>query len=234
MKQFVILLSFICFVLISCGPSMESENKAWQSNLEATKNLKTEYPVFATLIDLKITEATKLWTEASNISKEDEKLKKMVAANDLLDDGCIGNLQNMKSKVSDLKSKKESLMELKTTDDLMESRVQTILESVEDAIKKAEKVIYMSVSDYNIQDAPGKIDKAFNKLTDAYREVEIMIDNINKENQTIANDKSQKEQEVKDQQIKAEEAAKDIKCPYCGTMNSHDYSKCKSCGAPKE
>jgi chromosome segregation ATPase len=213
---------------------MESENKAWQSNLDAAKNLKAEYPVFATLIDLKITEATKLWTEASNLSKEDEKVKKMVAANDLLDNGCIGNLQNMKSKISDLKSKKESLMELKTKDNVTESRVQTILENVEDAVKKAEKVIYMSASDYNIQDAPGKIDIAFNKLTDTYREVEIMIDNINKENQSIANDKAQKEQEVKDQKDKAEEAVKDIKCTYCGTMNSHDYSKCKSCGAPKE
>ena len=234
MKKLVILFSIICYVLISCGPSMESENKKWTKNLSAANDLKAKYPVFAVLIDSKITEATKLWNDASGISNEDEKLQKMVSANDLLDEGSIGNLSNMQSKISDLRSKKESLMKLKTPDLQLESRAQNAFETVEDAVKKAEKVLYMTADEFNIDEAPGEIDRAWNSLNDAYSEVEIIINNINNANKTVADEKARKEQQIQDDKKKAEEMAQDIKCPYCGTMNPHDYTKCKSCGAPKE
>jgi len=234
MKKLFILLSIAVFSLVNCGPSMESENKAWQQNLDAAKNLKSEYPVFAALIDLKIEEATKLWNESSKITNEDQKLDKMVAANDLLDAGTIGNLQNMKSKISDLKAKKEGLMKLKTPDEQTETRAQAAFETVNNAVAKAEEVLTMSQTDFNISDAPVKIDMAWNGLTDAYREVEIIIDNINKETKAVEDEKAKTEQQAKDEKLKAEEAVKDIKCPYCATMNPHDYSKCKSCGASKE
>jgi phosphatidylserine/phosphatidylglycerophosphate/cardiolipin synthase-like enzyme len=234
MKHLVILFCFAIFALISCGLSLESENENWKKNLEAANNLKAEYAVFKPLIDKKIEEATKLWDEAAKISNEDQKLKKMLAANDLLDAGCLANLMNMKDKISDLKSKKESLMQLKTPDDQLESRAQRAFETVEDAIKKAEKTLYMTQADFNIDEASAKIDRAWGGLNDAYKEVEIIIDNINKENNAITQDKQQKDSQVKQEKQKVEEAAKDIKCPYCGTLNPHNYSKCKSCGAPKE
>jgi hypothetical protein len=234
MKQSVTLLCIAIFALISCGPSKESESKAWQKNLDAAKSLKSTYPVYASLIDSKISEATKLWDEAAGISNEDAKLKKMVAANDLLDAGCIGNLSNMKSKISDLKLKKEGLMQLKAPDYQTESRARNAFQTVENAIDKAEKVLYLTPAEFKLEEAPGKIDIAWNGLTDAYREVEIIIDNINKDNKAVADQNAKKQQDLKDEKQKTEEAKADIKCPYCGTMNPHDYTKCKSCGAPKE
>ena len=234
MEKLVTTLLLCFFFLNSCGPSLESENESWKKNLDALSALKTEFPVFKPLIDAKIEEATKLWDEASKISKEEEKLDKMVAANDVLEKGSIGNLKNMKSRIADLKSKKESLMKLKTPNYQLESRVQKAFATVEMAIKEADGVLYMVPENFNINDAPGKIDKAWTSINDAYKEVEIIIENINKENNTIASEKAKKEQEVKDEKVKAEEAVADIKCSYCGTMNAHDYSKCKSCGAPKQ
>jgi hypothetical protein len=234
MKQLVTILFMATFAFTSCGPSLESENENWKNNLSAVYSLKSEFPVFKELIDNKIAEATKLWDEASKISNEDQKLEKMVVANDVLEKGCIGNLMNMKSKIADLKFKKESLMKLKTPNYQLESRAQKAFASVDIAVKEADGVLYMVPENFNLNEAPGKIDKAWNSLNDAYKEVEIIIDNINKENSTIASEKAKKEQEVKDEKVKAEEAVADIKCPYCGTLNAHDYSKCKSCGAPKE
>jgi DNA repair exonuclease SbcCD ATPase subunit len=234
MKQVFTLILIAVFALNACGPSLESENENWKRNVDAAAGLKAEYPVYKPLIEMKVGEATKLWDEAASISNEDQKLKKMVEANDILEKGCIGNLMNMKSKISDLKSKKESLMALKTPNYQLEQRAQNAFETVEDAIKKADKVIYMVPDDFNVDEASVKIDKAWNAINDAYKEVEIIIENINKENQAITTDKEKKEQEIKDDKLKAEEAAKDIKCPYCGTMNAADYKKCKSCGAPRE
>jgi len=234
MKKSFIFLSIALLTFISCGPSKESENKAWEKNLEAAKNLKTDYPVFSAFIDSKIDEATKLWNDAAGISDEDQKLKKMVDANDVIEEGSIGNLMHMKSKIADLKTKKEGLMKLKTPDEQLESRTQTAFTTVADAIKTAEAVLYMSNIDFNINDAPGKIDQAWNGLNDAYREVEVITNSINAENKSITDEKTKNEQQVTDEKLKAEEAAKDVKCAYCGVLNSADFTKCKSCGAPRE
>jgi hypothetical protein len=234
MKKLVTLLIIVAFAAYSCGPSLDSENESWKRNLAAGEKLKSELPVFKPYIDLKMTEANKLWEEATKISDEKEKLKKMVEANNVFEQGTLANLSNMKSKIADLKLKKESLMKLKSPDEQMESRAQAAFTTVEDALKKADKVLYMVAEDFNIDEVPGKIDRAWTGLVDAYKEVEIIIENINKETDAIAKEKEKKEQEIKDEKQKAEDAVKDIKCPYCGTMNTHDYSKCSSCGAPKE
>jgi DNA repair exonuclease SbcCD ATPase subunit len=234
MKKLFTILLVTLFAVNACGPTLESENEGWQKNLDAMNKLKTDYPVFTPLIDKKTEEAKNLWDEAQGISNEEQKLDKMVAANNVLEAGTMGNLRNMKSKISSLKSKKQSLMSMKTPDYKMESRTQNAFETVDKAIKKADKVLYMTSADFDINEASGKIDRAWNGLNDAYKEVEIIINNINKENNAIANEKAQKEQKLEADKKKAEEAKKDIKCPYCGVLNAYDYKKCKSCGAPRE
>jgi hypothetical protein len=234
MKKVVVLLSIFVLVWVSCGPSMESENKAWQKNVDAVKSLKSEYPVYEKLIDLTLTEATKLWDEAAGISNEDQKLKQLVAANDLLEQGFIGNLRNIKGKIADLRSKKESLLALKANDEQMESRVQSAFVTVDEAIKAADDVIYLKQEDFSVDGAAANVNRAWDGLAHAYKEVEIIIESINKENQALADEKAKKEQEAKDEKLKAEEAVKDVKCEYCGTLNKYDFSKCKECGAPRE
>jgi len=233
MRKLITLLLITTLAINACGPTMESENESWKNNLAAMDRLKTEFPVYATLIDQKLDEANKAWDEAQGISNEDQKLEKMVAANNFLDAGTIGNLRNMKNKISSLKSKKESLMKLKTPDYKMEERAQNAFDAVDKAIKKADKVLYMTPDEFDINEAPGTIDKAWTALNDAYKEVEIIIDNINKANKAITDEKAKTEQAVKDEKQKTEEAHKDVKCEYCGTLNTYDYSKCKSCGAPR-
>ena len=120
MKKLFTFLLIALFAINSCGPTLESENEGWQENLDAMAKLKTDYPAFTALIDKKIEEAKTIWDEAQSISDEEQKLDKMVAANDVLERGTMGNLKNMKSKISSLKSKKESLMKMKT--DLGEKR----------------------------------------------------------------------------------------------------------------
>jgi len=234
MKKLFTFLLVTLFAINACGPTLESENEGWQKNLDAMAKLKTDYPAFTPLIDKKLEEAKKTWDEAQGISNEEQKLDKMVAANDLLERGTVGNLKNMKSKISSLKSKKESLMKMKTPDYKMESRAKDAFYAVDDAVKKADKVLYLTSEDFNIEEATGKVDRAWTALNDAYKEVEIIINNINKENKAKQDEKIKKEQKVEDDKVKAKEAVADVKCEYCGTKNKHDYKKCSSCGAPKD
>jgi hypothetical protein len=234
MKKLLNLLFFVIIVLSGCGPSLESENENWTKNLESIALLKAEFPVYATFIDQKTEEAKKIWEEAAGISNEEQKLSKMVDANNLLKAGSLGNLRNLKNKISGLKTKKEALLSMKSPNYQIEQRVKTAFVSVENALKTADDVIYLSNENYRIEEATGKIDRAWNSVNDAYKEIEIIIDNIKNENKVAADEKTKKEQELKDEKQKAEEAIADIKCQYCGTPNSHDYKKCKSCGAPKE
>ncbi|MDF1547275.1 MAG: hypothetical protein P1P88_05605 [Bacteroidales bacterium] len=233
MRKLFTLFLITIFAINSCGPTLESENEGWQKNLDAVAKLKTDFPVFSPLIDKKLEEAKKTWEEAQGITNEDQKLDKMVAANNLLEAGPLGNLRNMKSRISGLKSKKESLMKLKTPDYKTEERAQNAFETVEKAIKKADKVMYMTNDEFTLESAPGEIDKAWTALNDAYKEVEIIIDNINKANKAITDEKVKNEQTIKDEKAKTEEAKKDVKCEYCGTPNASDFKKCKSCGAPR-
>lgn len=234
MKKLFTFLLVTLFAINACGPTLESENEGWQKNLDAMTKLKSDFPVFTPLIDKKVEEAKKVWEEAEGISNEDQKLDKMVAANNVLEKGTIGNLRNMKSKISSLKSKKESMLRMKTPDYKLESRMDDAKYAVEKALKKADKVLYMTSDEFSMEEASGKIDQAWVALNDAYKEVEIIIENINKENKSIQDAKKKEEQKIADDKKKEEDAKKDVKCEYCGTLNKHDFKKCSSCGAPRD
>lgn len=235
MKRLFTFFAISIFMLNACGPTLESSNEDWERNQKAMAQLKTDYTAFTPLIDQKLEEAKKVWDAAQGIANEEEKLDKMVEANQILSAGAIGNLRNMKSKISGLKTKKESLMKMDVASYKLEDRTQDAFESVKKAIKKAEKVMYMTKDDFNIDEAPGKLDRAFSGITDAYKEVEIIIGLINKENNKIAVEKKDQEQEIQNEKEnieKEKEAKADYKCEYCGTMNKADNKKCSSCAAP--
>ncbi len=234
MRKLFTLFVIGIFAINACGPTLESSNEDWKKNQEAMTQLKSDYAAFTPLIDQKLEEAKKAWDASKNISNEEEKLDKMVEANKILSKGSIGDLRNMKSKISGLKNKKESLMKMKVSSYQLEERAQDAFETVKKAINKAEKVIYMGKDDFNIDEAPGKLDMTFTGLTDAYKEVEIIIDLIDKENDKITQEKQKKEQQINEEKVKEEKAKADIKCEYCGTMNKAGSTKCSSCGGPIE
>ena len=234
MKKLSTLLIISIFAINACGPTLESSNENWKSNQDAMVQLKSEFSAFAPLIDQKLEEAKKVWDAAQGISDEEKKLDKMVEANNILSSGAIGNLRNMKSKISSLKSKKEGLMKLNANSYQLEEKATNATRTVKEAISNAEKVLYMSADEFTINDAPGKLEKAFTGLTDAYKEVEIVIDLINDANNKVEQEKKDKEQQIQAEKEKEEKAKADIKCEYCGTLNKAGSTKCSSCGASIE
>jgi hypothetical protein len=232
MKKLSTLLIISIFLINACGPTLESSNDNWKDNQAAMVQLKSEFSVFAPLIDQKLEEAKKVWNAAQSISDEEKKLDKMVEANNILSSGAIGNLRNMKREISKLKSEKEGLMKLNANSYQLEEKATNATRTVKEAIANAEKVLYMNADEFTINDAPGKLNRAFNGLNDAYKEVEIVIDLINDANNKVEQEKKDKEQEIQAEKDKEEKAKADIKCGYCGAMNKAGSTKCSSCGAP--
>lgn len=231
MKKIFGFIVLSIFLINACGPTLESSQKSWNSNLKAIEKLKSEYPVFTPFIDQKLADAKKVWEQAQGISDEETKLDKMVEANNILSGGSIGNLRNMKSKMKELKREEENILKQQIDSTLIE-KANTARRNARQAIEKAERLLAMSQSEFDINSVSSKIDLAYNGLEDAKREVSIVAGLIKKVNDKIEAAKNKKEQDLKAQQEKEEKAKAPIKCEYCGTMNDAGSTKCKSCGAP--
>ncbi|MCF6240828.1 MAG: hypothetical protein L3J74_05725 [Bacteroidales bacterium] len=231
MKRILGFIVISILLINACGPTLESSQKTWNSNLKAIKQLKSEYPVFTPFIDQKLADAKKVWDEVQGISEEEVKLDKMVEANRILSGGSIGNLRNMKSKIKELKREEENILK-QQIDSTLKDKANTARTNARLAIQKAESVLAMSQAEFDLSSVSSKIDLAYSGLEDAKREVSIVAGLIKEVNDKIQAEKNKKELDIKAQQEKEEKAKADIKCEYCGTMNKFDRTKCKSCGAP--
>jgi len=226
MKKLTILfITFIAFAIYSCAPSVEGETKSWDSNIQQLKKMQTDYPAYANMISLKITEAEKIYKGAEGVSDEEAKAEKMREANNILSTGCIGNLKNMLSKIDDVERKKSELRKsAKSGND--KNYAESVIDDAKDAIKKAEKVLNKKAENLDVNPCV-KIERAYKKLETAYSDMSSAISSF----KSVDKKEKQKEKQLKEDVKKKEEAAKDIKCAYCGTKNKAGSTKCKSCGA---
>ncbi len=224
MKKLVsVAIVIISFVLYACGPSVEGQSGAWTSNLAELNKLKTEYPHFSSMIDEKIDEATKIFDAAGSLAEEDAKAEKMQEANAILNSGCVGDLKNMKSKIEEVNTKIEDLKTFrrgKSSADVQLAEI--VISDANDVLKTAKE----SLADTNAATACDKISDSYKKLTATITDIAStkkgIQDKIDEEN--IAK---------KDGAAKTDgttDAAKAVKCDYCGVTSVPKDGKCPSCG----
>ena len=228
-KLSIIFLALITFVVYSCAPSVEGESKSWDSNVKQLKKMQTDFPAYAEMIKAKLSEAEKVFKSAEGISDEEAKAEKMREANNILSTGCVGNLKNMLSKIDDVERKKSELRKAAKSNSDM-NYAESVIDDAKSAIKKAEKVLNKKADDLDANPCI-KINRAYKKLETAYSDMASAISSF-KSAQNKKNKKDKKkEKQLKEDVKKKEEAAKPIKCSYCGTKNKAGSTKCKSCGA---
>ena len=228
MKKFkLVLIATLLFTVYSCGPSVEGETKNWDRNIEQLKKMQTNYPAYADMIKAKIGEAEKVYEEASSISDEDKKADKMRKANNMLNQGCVGNLKNMSSKIDDVNKKKRELknmMQGKSKSDI--KYAELLIDDIKDAVKKAEKVLNKKAEKLDANPCI-KIESAFKELEIAYDDIKEAITKFS--NQEL--EQKNKEEEIKKESEKKDEEAKLVECEYCSKMNEAGRTECKYCGA---
>jgi hypothetical protein len=222
MKRFTMLLiATLAMLFYSCGPSVEGEEKDWKKNQTAIEKLKKDFPAYATMINEKWEAAKGMKAAAENISVEEDKAKKMAAANNLLDRGCLGNLRDMKSKITSLESKKSAAKKKRKKAEKGKSAAADAIDDAKDALKYAGKVLAFSTSDLG-QDPCAKVNEAFKLLKNAQSDLDDAMKKMNEKKETKT-DKSTSKTDTK-------KVAK-VKCTYCSAKNDASNEKCSSCGA---
>jgi len=229
MKKFILLAFVFSFVLYSCGPSVEGQAGAWKTNLDELNQLKKDYPQFAKLIDDNIAEAQKVYDTAGDVKDEEAKAEKMQEANALLTSGCIGDLKNMKGKISDVKLKIDELKKFRR--DKSEADIQLaeiVITDATDAVASAEE----SLKAADATNPCEKITEAFTGVKSAYDDIVSTMANIEaklKDAEAAKNDSIAKANGG----TTTTDAPKTIKCEHCGvTSDVSPTGKCSSCGAP--
>jgi membrane-associated HD superfamily phosphohydrolase len=166
---------------------------------------------------------------AGQIADEEQKIKKMGEANDMLAAGFIRGLDDIKDLKQKVKNAIIDMNALRLEHNEREG-ARTAARYADDALYKTDERLRDKVE--NRSQAESLTGLVLSDLRAAQRGIERIISTV-KERENRANQKIAQEKADKDQvQAKKEEAARPIKCAYCGTLNPAGSVKCKSCGAP--
>lgn len=224
MKKTFLFLIGLAIIFSGCKKTADSEKKAYESNLKSINSLAYEYPSFGNAVKEQITLAEPIARAAEAMADDESKMKKYGEANSLLRPAFVRNLDEIKNTMSAIKTKLTAARELKTGSQEFE-KAKYASRDAEDALYRAERDLKSPI--LNRAAADGITGIVLGKLTDSLKPLEKIITDASGK----ADDKKAALDKQKAGQTKAVEKAKDIKCPYCGTLNVATAQKCKSCGA---
>lgn len=226
MRKLLFLLS-ILFVFAACTKTVESEGKAWESNKQAAKELSIDYPAFKTVIEEQIAKAETVMKEAEGISNEEQKIEKMAEANKMLTSGFIGGLKSIESDLDKMESKVLELQGLQM-DSIARRNADRIINTADEAKAKAKDVLNKGAT--TVADAELVVSKVEKDVDDVIRNLDKAISDVNAQNTETTTSESSADTSS----TPAETDKANVKCDYCGKMNSHDATECKYCGGPIE
>ncbi len=242
MKKVLSLLFISLLFIASCGPSVDSEQKAWDANQKIIAEVKTQYPAFIKAIDVTVEVAEKAWEKAKSISDEEKKAEQMEKANNLIEKGTVGQIHNLKSEISKLENLRTKLLGKKMPTLLFEDRAREVSADAKLAIDNAELVFQKgNGAEMSVPDVLNLLANANSGLKESTKKIDKIIDEIEDIESKAAAEKKKLES-AKDStsattntgtttDTKTETTPKFIKCEYCGKDNAYEATECKSCGA---
>ncbi len=228
MKKSLFLILVVAIAALSCKKTIESEQKAWESNLRRASQLTFEFPNFTNLIKEQIDIAQKTMNDASSITDEKAKIEKMTEANAQVMKGFIRNLEDIKSIKTSIRKKTTDARGLKTQYNEMSMITQAIFDG--------ERVI---------QESDSKIRTVVNSRADADSLTGLVVtdmknseSNLDRAIAVVKYGETAEKTKIEEtqKQLTADKAAKEkaetpIICKYCGTSNLATALTCKACGA---
>lgn len=228
MKKSLLLIVIMAFAVMSCKKTVESEQKAWESNLRRASQITFEFPQFANLIKEQIDAAQQIMNDASAIADEKAKIEKMAEANVQVMKGFVRNLEDIKStktsirkKATDARGLKAQYNEMTMINQAIFDGEKVILESdskiktVVNTRTEADSLTGLVLTD--MKNAESNLDRAIAVVKDRESAEKAKIEETQKQ---LVADKTAKEK-----------AEAPIICKYCGTSNLPTAVTCKGCGA---
>jgi hypothetical protein len=145
------------------------------------QKLKASFPAFGSVLDEELKEAEKKWEEASKITNEEEKIKKMSEANYTFTTGFVYELGSLESRMESITKKRKDLKTAMTSNDVNLSKsaqreVLSVDEFVSEAIASTEKML--AKGDKSTTQAYKTIKEANKTIADAEQKVDAAIKTI--------------------------------------------------------
>lgn len=143
MKKSLINLAISIFAalsVVSCAPTTEGEQKAWERNQQKVKELVAEYPNFAQAIETQAAEAATAMEAALKITEEEPKAEAMEAANDLISDSFIGKLGLLRVRLNDIGDKQIELKSMRMKKEVVK-RAEKALKASYRAVDEVEELL---------------------------------------------------------------------------------------------
>lgn len=228
MRKIALLLVLVLSFAVSCKKTVESEKKAWDSNMKIMSSLAAEYPNFAEIIKAETLRAEEVMKSADAIASDEEKIKKMAEANGILYGTYASNIYNIKSTRETLKKKIFDVKGLRLDYSEM-NRANYASSEAESAIIKAESGLKSPMLNKSAADLiTGDL---LNSMKNAEKNLDVIISDSRAK--LDAEQKKVEEAKVEAQKVEEKkiEEAKPLICKYCGTSNPPTATSCKSCGA---
>ena len=227
----VLFALFTALVLVSaCGKAtVESETKAWNSNVSKVKELMAQYPGLKPALEARMAEAEEINKKADSLSG-DEAVAKLKDANAKLRGGWVTDLENLDTDLADLRKKSVEAAS-GAGDAASQAAAKLAADDAKKTIERVEKTLAKGAK--TDADAAAVVKKV-------KADVATSLEAINK---VVEGDKKKKDDKAKADQDKADKAAADKAaadakvadwtCEYCDAKNKHDKTKCDSCGAAR-
>jgi predicted RNA-binding Zn-ribbon protein involved in translation (DUF1610 family) len=229
MKKTFLFLIGLTIIIAGCKKTTESEKKSYESNLKSINSLAYEYPSFSNAVKEQITLAEAAARSAEAAADDESKIKKYSEANSILRPAFVRNLDEIKNNMSAIKTKLTAVRDLKIGTQEFE-KAKYAARDAEDVLYRAERDLRGPIA--NRAAADGITGIISGRLADSLKPLETIIANAAGK----TDDKKKADQAALDKQKAGKtttaEKAKDIKCPYCGTLNIATAKICKSCGSP--
>ncbi|WP_027003602.1 hypothetical protein [Hugenholtzia roseola] len=224
----LLALLFALLGFTACSKSVEGEQKSWESNQKAVKDLALSYPAFKSVLESQLEAAQQAMKAAEGIKDEKERIEKMAAANEMAFGEFARYLRNFDKEKKTLREKMDKLG-AQTLDEANRANANRAIEEARMALQKAEAAI--SKGGTTLEDATSATrlaKKAIEEATESITRIEKLAQD--KQKQTT---EQQAQQQAQDSVKKVEEQkAQFITCQYCQVKNEAGSTKCKGCNAP--
>ncbi len=216
-------------VVTGCKKTAEGQTKSWKANTAKVDKLQAQYPGFKAPLEARLSSAKSIFESASSLSGE-EQVDKMSEANQKLMAGFVGKLGGLEASVKELRDKRVEAA-AKAGDESSRLAAKVAADDAGKTLERIESVLKEGAADEAAANAI--LEKVTADLATAQSAVDKVLEVDGKKKKDKADAADAKAEAEAKAKADAEAKVADWKCQYCGSMNKHDHTDCKSCGAPR-
>ena len=210
MKKLSLLLVLVV-ALFSCKATVEGETSTWKDNQKKIKDLQDTYPAFSSVLAEEQKNAQQKWDEASKVSDQKEKAKKMSEANYTFNQGFVYDLGVLQTEIEKVTQQNEELTTVIDEEELGISESEeedAITASGEAKVALVAVAGILSTGDKSVAQATKTIKEANTKLVDIEKKLGSSMRVINDSKKSGKTTKKAKKKSTKDKTEKEEKTTK--------------------------